>query len=412
MDSITANARRLFVIYFPEGYLGVAPTILGFLNELTAAGHYVHVRGLMTGYPSAGRLPESSHVATFAGLFDDPGWTRFRKGLFKLRLFPVIELAWFAYQNFQLDRNIPLAQRQLHRVNIGVDLQGTVLAWIQSLYGRSRYVSLSLELPDTRRYRWSERPIRWLRRRSLERAAALVIQDADRLETLAARLTRLPSRVFYLPNSWGAAKARTTPAPSDNYFRSLFNLDRNRFPNIALHAGMLQDDVYAQELAQAFSHIDNGFALVFHERRKRSAAEPYIQTLRNHNSKNLFLSLDPVPFDRVNDIFTAATVGLVFYRPIDENFALISSASGKLCFHLKHGTPVIMNALPSLIDMNARYEFGVVVQSPSDPEELAAALAKVMSRYEFYSSNARRCFRETFDFQMAFLPIRAMLELL
>ena len=112
--------------------------------------------------------------------------------------------------------------------------------------------------------------------------------------------------------------------------------------------------MYAQELAKAFSQTDCGFALVFHDRVKRSTTEPYIQLLQSHNSKNLFLSLEPVPFDQVDAIFAVATVGLVFYRPIDDNFARIASASGKLSFNLKHGIPVLMNALPSLVAMNRR----------------------------------------------------------
>jgi hypothetical protein len=409
MESASAGGKRLFVIYFPDGYLGVAPTVSGFLGELTAAGHYVHVRGLATAYPSAGTLHESSRIVTFARLFDTPRAVWFRRGLLKIKLLSFLELAWFACQNFQLDRDIPLAQRRLRRVNIGIDLQGTVLAWCHALYARSSYVSVSLELPSAN-YRWFEKLVSWLERSSLRNAAALVIQDADRLKTLGAYRSPLPSRVFYLPNSSGPRDSRATPTSPNNYLRRTLNIDQARFPNIALHAGMIQDEVYAQELAKAFNQIDCGFALVFHERVKRSMTQPYIQLLRSHNSKNLFLSLEPVPLDRVDAIFAAATVGLVFYRPIDDNFAQIASASGKLSFNLKHGIPVLMNALPSLVAMNQRYDFGAVVQNPEDSGELSAALVKIMSRYDFYSSNARRCFQEEFDFEMKFRPVRKMLE--
>ena len=204
MDSTSATSKRLFVIYFPDGYLGVAPTVCGFLGELTAAGHYVHVRGSATAYPSAGTLPESSHVVTLARLFDTPRGAWFRRGLRKIKLLPFLELAWFAYQNFQLDRDVPLAQRRLRRVNIGIDLQGTVLAWCHALYARSSYVSVSLELPSAN-YRWFEKLVSWLERSSLRNAAALVIQDADRLQALEAYRSPLPSRVLLPPELVGAA---------------------------------------------------------------------------------------------------------------------------------------------------------------------------------------------------------------
>ncbi len=422
MNPRSATGKRLFVIYFQDGYIGVAPTVLGFANELTAAGHDVHIRGLETEYPSPGHLSPSCHVATFSRLTDEPLGVKLCSWMRRMKLatlLPLIELGWFAFRNLLLDRRIPAEQRGLRRINIGVDLQGGVLAWWQSVLARSRYVWLSLELPGPPSYRRLEKLVGWLEARALGSAAALIIQDPDRLRSLSRHRSPLPLRVFYVPNSAGPPAFRSPPASSDNYLRSSNNylrrklgIDPERFPYIALQAGMIQEEVYPQELAKAFSRIDSGFALVFHDRHKRSEKDPYVRLLRSHNSRNLFLSLDPVPFDEVDAIFASATVGLVFYRPVDDNFAMIASASGKLSFNLKHGIPVLMNSLPSLAALNERYEFGVMVRDPQDPAELSAALKTIMSRYDFYSANARRCFQEELDFQTKFVPLREFLEAL
>jgi hypothetical protein len=413
--SIQDNKAKnlLFVIYFMEGYIGIAPTVLGLTRELTALGHHVHIRTVATKFPAWGDLPASCRVVNFSRPRDHRLLDRFCNLLFRIKLgtlIPVFDLLWFSLQSLLLDLKLRTKQPGLRRVNIGIDPGGAILAWVHSRLWHRGFVYLSLELVSPKTYRRFSKLVPWLEGKALKQAAGIIIQDAERLRTLSQYHAGVSQRAFFLPNSTRAATAHDKLSRSGNYFRKKFNLDPQCFPYIALQAGMIEDEVYAQELAKAFTQINSGFALVFHERLKRSINEPYIQLLRNHNSRNLFLSLDPVPFDQVDRVFASATIGLALYRPIDENFAQNTLSSGKLSFYLKHGIPVLMNSLPSADALNQRYQIGVVVQDPTSHEELAAALNSIMARYDFYSSNARRCFREQFDFGAKFEPVLAFLE--
>jgi hypothetical protein len=175
---------------------------------------------------------------------------------------------------------------------------------------------------------------------------------------------------------------------------------------------MIRDEVYAQELAKTAAQLDGGFALVLHSSSQRSEDDPYIRLLRGHNSTNLFLSLEPVPFDQVDAVFASATIGLAFYRPIDENFAQIALASGKLPFYLKHGIPILLNDLPSTRALIERHHCGALVADPASPADLASAVGTIMANYADYCANARRCFREEFDFDVKCAPVREFLETL
>jgi hypothetical protein len=161
---------------------------------------------------------------------------------------------------------------------------------------------------------------------------------------------------------------------------------------------MIADEVFSKELATAFNSIKKSFALIFHSSRKRNLNEPYIETLREINTSNLYLSLDPLPYEQIDRVFISATIGLAFYRAVDDNFSQIAKASGKLSGYLKYGKPVLISDLQSLVQLNEKYQFGIVIKDPSSSAEVEQALEKVISNYDFYSSNAISCYEQEFDF--------------
>jgi glycosyltransferase involved in cell wall biosynthesis len=165
---------------------------------------------------------------------------------------------------------------------------------------------------------------------------------------------------------------------------------------------MIDDAACSASLAQAFSPIA-GWALVFHERRERSLDEPYMRKLREVNSRNLYLSLDPVPFDRLGEVLEDATVGLVFYAPDASNDQglLALSSSGKLALYLRYGKPVLVSRLPGLVEPIEAFSCGVVIGSPTDGDEIGEGLRRITQAYSEYSRNARRCYEERFDFEKA-----------
>jgi hypothetical protein len=281
-------------------------------------------------------------------------------------------------------------------VYIGVDGMGTILASLAARHDGGPLVHLSLELDPAK----SRIPLHGLFdpfvRAAYRRSICCVVQDRERFDVLSRKMGYVHPKPFFVPNAPTGSIAQTH---GPNLFRELLRLPAEKFPALAVHAGIIHDIVYAKEVAEAFNEVDSGCALIFHERAERTPEDPYLAQLRQVNQKNLFLSLRPVPYEMIDRVFAAASIGLALYRPIDANLTLMGKASGKMAFHLKHGTPMIMNDLPSMVELNNRYQFGVTIHDPSSGSEMRAAVNYCLENHARLSANARRCFEEEFQFE-------------
>ena len=165
-----------------------------------------------------------------------------------------------------------------------------------------------------------------------------------------------------------------------------------------------------RKLAESFASIDMGCALVFHERIHRTESDPYLKRLRAVNPTNLFLSLEPVRLDQVDQVYASATIGLAFYREVDPNFGQIAMASGRLGYYLKHGKPILVSNSPSLARFVGRTGVGIVVVDPANPREIAAALSSLFEDYEGFSTRARQCYEAEFRFDRNIQPLLDLVD--
>jgi hypothetical protein len=389
-------------IFFYEGYVGIAPTIINLSKMLDRQGMLVNIYGMRNNYPEPGKLGDRVNTFYFRKynkLYNDLRKTKFKNLVFVLEffnyLFPCL-LASFK-DKFDCGRK--------NNINIGIDIYGSLVALIFFYLFKQKFLILSLELNQPDKFTGIASFIGKLAKLAYQKSEGLLIQDEDRFKSFCQYYQYHHDRVFYLPNSPIAEddfSQRTEP--EQNFFREKFNLDRDRFSCLLVQAGMICNAVYSKELAETFTNIDNNCALIFHDRGQRKE-DPYIKSLREINSKNLFLSLEPVPFDRVNEIFSSATIGLAFYADLGNNFAQISMASGKLPQYLKHGKPILVNALPSLSKLVEKYQIGIAIQDPTDFKEIELAIQTILNDYDRYSQNARFCFEEEFDFGKKIEPV-------
>jgi glycosyltransferase involved in cell wall biosynthesis len=286
-------------------------------------------------------------------------------------------------------------------VYVGVDVKGGMAAALSSAVLRRGFVFVSLELrlpPEQKRGIHGV-----LARLAYRRAAAALAQGADRFDLMTRELGWRHPTTFTLPNAPFADEAGMDAA-RDDLFRDRFAIAPGK--RIALQAGMINEITCSTALATGFAAAGD-WALVLHERFKRSPEEPYLAGLRARNTRNLYLSLDPLPYDQIERVFAGCDIGLAFYQPEtpdDDNFRFISS-SGKLTHYLKYGKPVLVSDLPPLRQLIDEYRCGLVVKDPADPAEVAAALGEIASRYDEFSRNATRCFAERYDFGKGAEPV-------
>ena len=412
MDDVVADmpATRVgrCVVFFHEGYVGVSPTVINLSKAMARAGYEVVVYSTPTWAPDPGALGPGVKIVSLA-----PGPLAKRLATIGFgglgQRVSRLSASTIAYALRGLVREVEARIGSSTRtVYLGVDTAGAVAALFCAELLRRSFIFVSLELRMTDSQRTGPRAV--LIRLAYRRASCVAIQARDRLEVLNRELRWEHPTVFILPNSpYAEATTGGAVGAGENYFRKRLGVGASK--RIALQAGMINDITCSRELARGFAGRSD-WALVLHERQQRSPDEPYLAQLRELNRTNLYLSLDPVPYDQVDRVFAAADIGLAFYQPEgpdDENFRLISS-SGKLPHYLKFGKPVLVSNLPALADVVREFECGAVVHDPSDPEEIGAALEGILSSYEKLSRNALRCFSERYEFGKSAVPLTRFID--
>ena len=401
-------------IFFYEGYVGVAPTIINLCKALNEDKYLVTIYATNSPFPKPEKIDNKTEIIYFSKAFDIPIVLKILlilKYKFQVRsIQPIFELVFFTLPcliHLIKTNKLSIFKKS---INIGVDTNGSISALIKSYIFRQKFIYLSLELNHPNRFIWFTKIINILERLAYRKSQCVIVQDEDRFNTLCEYNKYQHPKVFYLPNSPTSSTSLSKEVQLKNYFREIFNLSEEKFYCIILQAGMIQDAVFSKELAQAFVSINKGYALIFHDREQRQSDDPYIKSLKQINSKNLFLSLKPLPYEKIERIYTSATIGLAFYRNLDNNFSQISKASGKISHYLKYGVPLLVNNLESLSKLVEQYNVGIVIKDPLNSLEIESAIEKILKDYSYYSKNATICFEEQFNFSKKIQPILSFMK--
>ena len=245
----------------------------------------------------------------------------------------------------------------------------------------------------------------WIFSKCIKYSHALVIQEKSRLNLLCEQFKTDFSflDIFLIPHSplGDYQNQNLKKIKGYNFFRNKFPLDRNI--KIILHAGWIHDAMCVDRIADASKSWKSTYRLVLHEREKRSPNEPFIQHVSSLSKNKTLLSLDPISFDRIDEVFSSADIGIIAYdKKYGGGRENAHKASGKLGHFLKCGVPVIALDLPGYSEMFLRYKCGMVFQ---DFESIEKCIDEIFSDYEFFHQEALRCFREEFDFRKFFKPL-------
>ena len=399
--------KQTCYIFFYDGYVGIAPTILSLSKTLDKENFLITIFATQNDTPQPEKLGKKVEIIYFKKKFDILEFLNRFSGLTSLIKF--LEAIIFSIQCLtKIFQDNYLTETSKNHINIGIDFHGALTALACKFLLKQKYLFLSLELAEPRKQSFTKLLVK-ITNLVYKKAECVVIQDRDRFDTLGEYYQYKHPKVFYLPNS--PLNNSSLEERSRNFFRDKFNLSKEEFPYLILQAGMIKEYTCAKALAQSFVSIDNGSALIFHAAVAGMTEETsYIKSLRQMNVKNLFLSLNPVSYEEVDSIYASSTIGLAFYNYQVDNFTKIAMASGKLAFYLKHGKPVLVSNLESLSQLIDKYQCGLVINNPSDSEEIKLALAQIIEAYDKYSKNARTCFEAEFSFEKNMEPILSFVE--
>ncbi len=395
LSSLPVLGKRV-AIFFWDGHLAVAPSLVSAMQSMAQAGYQVdvYIRGLGEAIGPMGALPDGVRILdySFARRLSSGIWRRLIPGRLSVGLGVLLYLACAVRE----------ARRQPYAAVFGVDAIGGYCGSRLARWFRLPFFYWSLELlfaRDSRRL--YERVLVYFSRQATRAASWIIIQDAERAKALLAENRPGHDRVLLVPNG---------PSGPANLGKSDFLQRRFGIPHdtqIVLHAGMIGDWVLSSEITRSVRDWPPGFCLVMHSNEPRRLDEPDIRQLSDLHEPRLTLSLDPVAASDVDDLISSASIGIAAYgQGLGPNWDLIVYASGKLGHYLRNGLPVICSDHPGMRELIEYYRCGIVVNSV---DEIAAALEKISQDYSSYRAGALECYRRRYEFSAHF---EAVLETL
>lgn len=397
--------RKRAAVFFVEGYLSVQPSVIGAATELAKRGYDIdlfYMRPTFTvpefNLPAAIRLREySRRKLNFTKLTQRISRVSWRVSEFVRKSEPLINhfikfagFVWFCRRRTrEVDVAIAFDMTGLVVMTIAVPRKVPFIYWSLEIKLLSELNTLGSILQKR------------LEMRRLKAARAVVVQSCERAELLVRDSGCAKERFTIVPNSPPGPRPEDLPR---DFFTRRFNIPPTA--TIVLCAGMIGPRVHSREIAAASTSWPPNFVLVFHERLKNPSG--YLRSLQAAGGSRVFLSLDPVPFDFVDVVFSGAHIGIVSYAPVDLNFGTTLMSSGRLSYYLRNGLPVVV-VTRSPPPFMKRWMCGLCV---ADIGEIGQALIEIAANYSRFSEQAKRCYDEIFDFGRAFdrLLVRANLE--
>lgn len=307
----------------------------------------------------------------------------------------VKELLWILYlirRNDSVIKDSPL---------ICIDSITLISAFIYKIVFRKRFEMIfwSLEISSYSKIDLLDRLLQMIEFYALKNVNTIISQSKERLDLITnlkkIRLDKI--NCFYIPHS----RCVANKIERQDYFNKSFKITKEN--TILLHLGWIHDVMDSYNLAKSSLEWNENTKLVFHERAKRDYSDPYIRRISELKSNKLHLSLNPVPYNQLDELIQSCDIGLVIYN-ISEygcSWQNIAKASGKLADYLAFGKPVICSNLNDLRELIRKYEFGFAFDELS---EIPSLVSKINEDYKFYSSNALKCFIEEFEFRKFFNP--------
>ena len=294
-----------------------------------------------------------------------------------------------------------------HDVLIAVDEVGMIAAMICFFFKRHEtlIVFWSLEIDTGKSPLIFHRVIDLLFSFAVNSSNFVVIQEQTRLDALTLKLgfSFLRQNVCFIPHS---PIGRNAAKIKSNFFHQKFGFSSNDF--VILHAGWIHDAMCVDRLAKSSAKWKKKYKLVLHEREFRSIDDPFIKHVIRLSENRVYLSLQPVCFDRLDEVFSSAQIGIIAYDkrygPGREN---AHKASGKLGHFLKSGIPVVALNLPGYAEMFDQYKCGMVFQ---DFNEVEDCIDSILDNYDSFSKEAIRCFKDEFEFRKYFSPLLTSIE--
>lgn len=276
---------------------------------------------------------------------------------------------------------------------LGVDVNGLIAG---TLVAESRvqdrrpptvYYNMELLL-ESHAFTLRHRVLKALERICTDLCYFVVIQDVNRGAFFAKDNDVPNEKLVYVPVSG----LREPYRGRSDYLREMFAIGPDK--KILLNAGGFASWTMCLELAEAANNWGDDLVLVLHSSRRYVDAAYLDRIKRAARSEKVYISLNPVDWEKVPDLIASADIGLVFYEGTDPNVLEIGRSSNKLVQYLQVGLPIIAIDFPSLNELIRECRCG---ETTGDPNEIEGLARQILSDYSAYRKHSFECYAERYN---------------
>jgi len=312
----------------------------------------------------------------------------------------------FRTQKIQFITHFKYTVHVIHKLAIGrydfviyVDLYGGASTYLCSLiFNINNKIYWGLEITTKHQSLAVNQILKFLESKSCNHSDIIFTTDVSRGKDVCIENNTeyIKKNFIYLPHSpSGFCKHNKSI-----YFQKMFSL--NPKDEIILHSGWIHEVMRSRELAEESCKWPTNWKLVFHERMHRSRKEQYIKKVNRAGKGKVLLSLNPVPYDFIDDIILSAKIGIVIYDTAvnwGTSWSSLVKGSGKIAHYLRCGRPVICSNLPGFDEIVNKYECGFLFD---DISEIPHYISIILRNYSFFSNNALKCYKDEYEFSKHF----------
>lgn len=287
-------------------------------------------------------------------------------------------------------------------VVIGVDLGGGTASYLSNRFKPCRkYIYWGLEITEPKQVLWVYKLLKYFESKACQTAHAIITTDEARAKDVckANDLNFKDTNCLYVPHS---PKGFCNQSHS-SFFQDLFSLNQETIAII--HCGWIHEVMCSKVLAKESKNWPKEWRLIFHERMKRSTDESYIQEVIKSGDEKTLLSLNPVDYNKIDDVILSSKIGIVIYDSHEKygtSWISLAKGSGKIAHYLRCGKPVICKNLPGFKEIIEKYKCGIIFD---ELNEIEPGIKTILNNYEFYQKNALECFKYEYEFSRYFQKV-------
>jgi glycosyltransferase involved in cell wall biosynthesis len=370
---------KQIAVFAPLGRLDQQPGIINAANCFAASGYQVDVFTVRNTYYAEATFPHPNiQVRYFPIRYSQPRESRL-----------LVTLAFTIWM-------LLMSWRGRHSLIFAGGIRGLISSYVYSLFYRAEIINYQTELYigqklDTK----AAKLFKAIERRAAQRSLITIEHDEQRCKLLCDDLGVSENNVIIVPNAPLGPARKVSSAYLHN------QLDLPPQSKILLNPGTLSEAFASSLAVRSSQNLTDNWNCVVHSAKPLTASDPYLQTLiaLNQRQKVVF-SLDPVPYERIDELLSSATIGLVLYSDqVGENTSSVGLASGKLSHFLKLGIPVIVSNLPGLSDFVLLHRVGLVLD---DYGRLPDLVEQIESDLSEYRNRCISCFNDYLAYEKSF----------